>query len=261
MSVVEKHAAGTFSWVELGTNNSAAAKTFYSGLFGWQSQDMPMGPDQVYTMLLIDGKEVGALYQLDKDMLSHGVSPHWLLYISVASADETAARAKTLGATIVKEPFDVFDVGRMAVIQDPSGAVFAIWEARKHIGVRITGESGTLCWSELQTNDTRKALEFYPKLFGWSTKTGGIGLTEYTEIQHQGQSMGGVMKIPKEWGNVPAHWMPYFLVANCDSSADKAKQLGASILMGPMDIPNVGRFAVVRDPQAASFAIFQPAAH
>ena len=261
MSVVEKHAPGSFCWVELGTTNASAAKTFYNALFGWQSQDMPMGPDQVYTMLNLGGKTVGAMYNLDKNMQQMGIPPHWMLYIAVSNADQASAKAKTLGATVMKEPFDVFDAGRMAVIQDPAGATFCIWQANKNTGIQLAGEPNTLCWSELWTTDTAKAIEFYTKLFGWSTKTSTDAPQEYIEVSNQGNPMGGVMKIMKEWGNVPPAWSPYFMVTNCDASAAKINQLGGSTKMAPTDIPKVGRFAVVTDPQGAVFQIIQMATH
>jgi predicted enzyme related to lactoylglutathione lyase len=261
MSVVEKHAPGSFCWIELGTTDAKAAKAFYGGLFGWQPNDMPLGDGQFYTMLQIDGKELGALYELDKNMRDAGVRPHWMQYITVASANETAARVKTLGGTVVKEPFDVFDAGRMAVIQDPTRAVFAIWQPNRSIGAGITAVPGTLCWSELITSDKSAAIEFYTKLFGWSTKTNPADPNQYTEISNQGRPTGGMMQMSPEWGSdAPAHWMAYFLVADCDVTAAKIKELGGSVKTPAMDIPNVGRFAVVTDPQEAVFAIFQPAA-
>jgi predicted enzyme related to lactoylglutathione lyase len=257
MSVVEKHAPGSFCWVELGTTNAKAGKAFYSALFGWQPNDMPMGPDQFYTMLKLNGKDVGAMYELDQNMRAMGIPPHWMLYIAVSSADEAAAKAKTLGATVMKEPFDVFDAGRMAVIQDPTGATFCIWQANRNTGIQLEGEANTLCWSELCTHDTAKATEFYTKLFGWTTKTGTDTPQPYTEISNQGQPMGGMMQIMKEWGNVPPSWTPYFMVTDCDGSVAKIGQLGGSTKMPPTDIPNVGRFAVVSDPQGAVFQIIQ----
>jgi len=127
--MVDKHAPGSFCWAELGTTDSKAAKAFYGALFGWTPNDNPMGPDQVYTMLEIGGKAVGAMYQLDKNMREMGIPPHWMLYVAVANTDETAARVPALGGKVMKEPFDVFDAGRMAVIQDPTGAVFCLWQA------------------------------------------------------------------------------------------------------------------------------------
>src|SRR5580658_119044 len=113
MSIVEKHSPGSFCWVELGTTDAKAAKAFYGGLFGWHPDDMPMGNGQFYTMLQIDGKAIGALYEMDDEMRRMGIPTHWLEYIAVTSADDTAGRVKKLGGTVMKGPFDVFDAGRM----------------------------------------------------------------------------------------------------------------------------------------------------
>ena len=259
MSIVEKHAPGSFCWVELGTTNAKAAKAFYGSVFGWQPNDMPMGPNQFYTMLKLNGKDVGAMYELDQNMRAMGIPPHWMLYIAVSSADEAAAKAKALGATVMKEPFDVFDAGRMAVIQDPTGAMFCMWQANRNTGIQLEGELNTLCWSELCTNDTAKALEFYTKLFGWTTKPSTDAPQEYIELANQGRPMGGMLKIQKEWGNVPPCWTPYFMVTDCDGSVAKIAQLGGGTRMPPTDIPKVGRFAVVNDAQGAVFQIIQMA--
>ncbi len=259
MSIVEKHRPGSFCWVELGTTDAKAAKAFYGGLFGWHPDDMPMGNDQFYTMLQIDGKAIGALYEMDDEMRRMGIPTHWLEYIAVASADDTAGRVKKLGGTVMKGPFDVFDAGRMAVIQDPTGAVFAIWQPNRNIGARITGEPHTLCWSELVTNDTAKSLEFYTKLFGWNAKAGLASPRDYTEIWNETQAIGGIMQMAAELGDIPSHWMPYFFVTGCDASAGKSRDLGGSVHVRPTDIPGVGRFAVIADPQGAVFSLFQPA--
>src|SRR5712692_2482267 len=174
-----EHAPGSFCWAELATTDGPAAKEFYSELFGWEANDNTIGPDMVYTMLKLGGKDVGALYQ--KGEMMKDVPTHWASYISVASADEIAAMAKSLGGTVVKEPFDVFDVGRMAVITDPTGATFCIWQPKKHKGFGVKGEPNSVTWNELLTNDTEKASDFYTKLFGWVAKSHGAPM-EYTEF-------------------------------------------------------------------------------
>jgi predicted enzyme related to lactoylglutathione lyase len=257
MPTVDKHPPGFFCWIELATTDTARAKAFYNGLFGWQPKDIPMGPDSFYTLLQIDGKDVAALHAMDDDQRKQGIPPHWLEYVAVASADDTAARARSLGGTVLAEPFDVFDVGRMAVLQDPTGAVIAIWQAKTHIGARIVGELHTLAWSDLSTRNKPKAQEFYVKLFGWQARNQEAGPHQYTEIHHQGKGIGGMMEIDPAWGNVPPHWMPYFPVAHCDTSVAKAQSLGASVTVPPRDIEHVGRFSVLRDPQGAVFAVIQ----
>jgi predicted enzyme related to lactoylglutathione lyase len=210
-------------------------------------------------MLQKSGKSVGALYGLGADQ--KGVPPHWNIYVAVASADATAKRAKELGGKLLMEPFDVMDVGRMAIIEDKQGARICIWEAKKHIGAELINEPGTLCWAELDTNDTNSAGSFYTALFGWGKKGGGQAANEtaYTEWQQGGKSIGGMMTIPKEWGPVPPNWLVYFAVSDVDASAKKAGDLKGAAIVPPTNIPDMGRFAVLRDPQGAVFAVFRPA--
>ena len=258
MSVVTKHEPGSFCWPELATSDSAGAKKFYTGLFGWAANDSPAGPDMIYTMLQKSGKSVGALYQIGAQQ--KGMPPHWGIYIAVASADAAAKKAKELGGTILMEPFDVMDVGRMAVIQDKQGAVFSVWEAKKHIGAEVMNEPGALCWAELDTNDMNSAEKFYTALFGWGAKRGGEAANEtaYTEWQRGGNSIGGMMTIPKEWGPVPPNWLVYFMVSDVDAATKKAGSLGGQAIVPPTDIAKTGRFSVIRDPQGAVFATFKP---
>lgn len=250
-------APGTFCWIELATSDNEAAKKFYTELFGWSFKDNPMGPDMVYTMLQKDGKDVGGLYKLMPDMVEMGIPPHWLNYISVASADESATKAKDAGGTLMKEPFDVMTYGRMAVVQDPTGAVFALWQPLTHPGSGIYNVPGSFCWNELATTDTAKAADFYVALFGWGKDVQNFGPMEYTMFINGDRPAGGMYKMPPEMGNIPPNWLTYFAVEDCDASAQKATELGATIMAPPSDIPGIGRFAIVIDPQGAAFAIIK----
>jgi uncharacterized protein len=257
MQETPQYAPGTFCWVELGTTDGEAAKKFYTALFGWDSDDQPMGPGGVYTMLKQDGKDVGALYQMPPDMTEQGMPPHWLSYVSVENADETAAKAKSLGATLMKEPFDVFTVGRMSVIQDPTGAVFAIWQAGTHSGAGVVNVPNSFCWNELSTPDTTKAGDFYEGLFGWGKDTRDMGVFTYTSFLNGERTAGGMYSPTPEMGEIPPNWQVYFAVADPDATAAKAKELGANVIVPPDDIPETGRFAVIQDPQGAAFGIIK----
>ncbi len=246
MPVVDKYEPGMFCWIELATNDAATSKSFYTSLFGWDTSDMPI-PDGVYTMLQKNGHDLGALYQ-NKD-----APPNWATYVAVASADDSAKKAQDLGGNLIAPPFDVMDVGRMAVVADPQGATFCLWEARKHIGATIRGETGTLCWNELMTPDTAAAGTFYSKLFGWNLKPS----PEYTEISVGSTGIGGMLQLTPDMQGMPAAWSPYFMVDDCDAIADKAKSLGAQIYVKPTDMPHVGRYAVIGDPQGAMFDIIK----
>ena len=260
MPEVTKHAPGSFCWFELNTSDPEAAKKFYTNLFGWTAQDTPAGPDMVYTMLTINNLEVGAMCGLQPEQKARGVPPHWMSYINVDSADDAAAKAGSLGGTVMGV-FDVMDVGRMGIVRDPLGAMFCVWQAKAHIGARLVGETGTFGWDELWTTDRKKAAAFYTGLFGWGAKEGDMGGDIYTEWQNNGQSIGGMMEIRPEMGPIPPNWLPYVLVADCDAIAEKAGSTGATVVVPPTDIPHVGRFAVINDPQGAGFAIVQLTGH
>jgi hypothetical protein len=260
MAGIERHPAGAFCWVELGTTEPEAAKTFYGGLFGWTPDDMPMGPGRYYTMWKLAGLELGAMYQLSAEMLAQGVPPNWMLYVSVGSVDETLARVAAAGGQAVAGPFDVADAGRMAVVQDPQGAAVGLWQPRRNIGIRVAGVVGTLCWSELATTDRAGATEFYPRVFGWGVNVRPMGEAEYTQWLVDDRPVGGMLEMTEEWHGAPPHWMPYFLAEDCDQTAERAAELGGAVLVPPTDVPEVGRFAVLRDPQGAHFSVFRPAA-
>jgi uncharacterized protein len=257
MQEVPEFKPGTFCYVELGTSDSAAAKTFYSQLFGWDHVDHPMGPDGVYTMLQLNGQDVGGLFQLMPEMVAQGIPPHWLSYVLVTSADEGAEKAKAAGATLMKEPFDVMTIGRMAVVQDPTGAVFALWEPKEHKGSGVYNVPNTFCWNELGTNDTQKAGEFYSDVFGWSRDTQNFGPMEYTMFKNGDRSAGGMYKITPDMGPIPPHWLVYFAVDDCDAKVQKATELGANVMKPADDIPGIGRFAILVDPQGAAFAVIK----
>jgi len=249
MTKYDKHDPGTFCWFELHTSDGEAAKRFYCDLFGWTPNEMPMGPDQPpYIIAEIDGRQVGAMYQ-NKEM-----PPAWLAYVCVDSADDSTAKAKSLGATPTSDPFDVFDIGRMCVIQDPEGAHLALWQPKKHVGVGVKNEVGTFCWAELQTRQRDQARDFYTQLFGWTPKES----PEYLEFHRGSEAVGGCMTMqPQVPAQVPAHWMIYFWVDDVDAAVQKANAGGARTMVPPMDIPNVGRFSVLSDPQGAVFAVFK----
>ena len=257
MQETTEYKPGTFCWVELGTTDGEAAKKFYTQLFGWTSDDKPVGPGMVYTMLKLDGKDVGALYQMPSEMTPQGIPSFWLSYASVASADESAAKAKELGATLMKEPFDVMTVGRMAVIQDPTGAVFALWQAGTHKGAGVVNTANSFCWNELATTDTAKDGDFYAGLFGWGKDTQNFGPMEYTMFSNEGRPAGGMYKLTPEMAGVPPHWLVYFAIDDCDAKTQKATELGATIMKPADDIPGIGRFSILRDPQGAAFALIK----
>jgi predicted enzyme related to lactoylglutathione lyase len=255
MVEVARHEPGTFCWVELGTSDGEAAKKFYTSLFGWTVNEYPMGEGGTYTMLLKNGKEAGALYPLGPEQ--KGVPPHWGSYVAVDSADDAAVQAKKLGATVILEPFDVMQHGRMAVVQDPTGAVFSLWQPNEHRGAQVVNEPGAFCWNELYTTDPKKAADFYMGLFGWTKNARHMDFGEYVIFEKGGTMKAGMMKTPSEWGPIPPHWLVYFAVDDCDATVAEAKPLGAKAVVEPFDVENVGRMSILADPQGAGFAIIK----
>lgn len=250
MPTTTAHPPGAFCWIELATSDANGAKTFYTRLFDWTYNDNPMGEMGVYTILQKDGRDVAALYQQGAEQ--QGVPPNWLSYVAVTSADATVAQAQERGAQVLAGPFDVADFGRMAVLADPQGAAFAVWEAKSQHGVGVRDDVGSLCWNELQARDVDAAKKFYPPLFGWRMKESD----EYTEW-HLGENAVGGMLVSQAPEDVPSFWLPYFAVDDADATAAKANELGGSVLVPPTDIERVGRFAVLADPQGAAFAVIR----
>ena len=255
MPQVDNHPPGEFCWLELATSDQNAGKKFYSDLFGWNINDMPMGPAGVYTIFRLDGRDVAAACTMQKDEAAMGVPPHWSIYIAVANADQSAAKASSLGGKVLAPAFDVFDAGRMAVIQDPTGAVFCLWEPKRNTGLGITGDPGAFCWADLVTADPARAKQFYSGLFGWQIVTGEHDTSGYLHIKNGEKFIGGIP--PARGPKMPPHWMSYFCVNDVDSAASKAQGLGAKVYAPPMTIEGAGRMAVLADPQGAVFALFK----
>lgn len=250
---------GTFCWTDLATTDPEGAKAFYGGLFGWEAEDMPAGDAGTYTMLKVGGDEVCALYELEAERREMGIPSHWLSHVSVEDAGATAARAEELGGTSFGGAFNVMDAGRMAVVQDPAGAVLAAWEPGAHVGAQRVNDVGCMTWNELQSSEPERAASFYSDLFGWETEPHeSEGRVAYVTIQNSGSINGGVMPMTEAHGDAPPHWLPYFTVASCDYATAKARELGGRVMAGPIDLPQqTGRIAVVMDPQGAAFAVFE----
>lgn len=255
MPDIEKPAPGAFSWIELSASDQNAAKSFYSTLFGWEAEDRPMGPGSLYTIFKLNGRDVGGCYTTMPDEKAAGVPPHWNLYVSVENADESAKRAAELGGKICAGPFDVPEAGRMAMLFDPAGAPFAIFQPKRHVGFQTIGEPGAFCWADLNTPAPAKAGEFYGALFGWNMMPGETG---YLHIRNGETFIGGIPPAGQTDPNAPPHWLVYIQVTDCAASASETTEAGGRIYFGPQFIENVGTIAVIADPQGAVFALFQP---
>jgi uncharacterized protein len=244
MPEMTRYEHGVPSWVDMGTHDLDAGVRFYSELLGWQGQDM--GEDAGhYTIVSKDGKEVAAIAPAQDPG-----PPRWTTYINVDDVEDVAAKAVSAGGTVVVAPMDVMAAGRVAIFADSTGALIAAWQPGEHLGARLVNEPGAFVWSELSSSDVAKSKAFYSAVFGW----GWGGSDEYSQALVGGRTIGGLM--PRT-ADVPDNWLVYFGSADLDADVKKATDLGASVIVGPADIPGTGRFAVLTDPQGAVFALFQ----
>lgn len=252
------YAPGTPSWVDLGSPDPDASATFYGELFGWETTEPgPIEETGGYRMFQQDGKPVGGLMRL----MQEGQPTAWSSYVSVDSADETAARVAEAGGQTIVEPMDVMDIGRMAFFADRTGAVIGVWQPRTFVGAGIVNEPVSLAWNELMTRDPDAAKTFYATVFGWDTETvpaaadGPASGMEYWTWLLDGKRVGGMIRMTDQWpAEVPANWGVYFAVEDTDATIEKAKELGGSLVVEPMDLP-VGRFASLTDPHGAFFTV------
>lgn len=244
--------AGTPSWVDHATKDLEASNAFYGALFGWAADDQ--GEDMGhYTLMRKGGKTVAG----NMPAMGGGQPSVWVSYVSVESADATTEMAKEAGAMVFVEPMDVSDIGRMAVFADPTGAAIGIWQPKSFIGAELAGESGAFVWTELNTRDVPASKAFYAKVFGWEPNDLDMEGMSYTEWKLGDNTIAGMMTMPEMVpAEVPAHWLVYFGVDDTDATVAQAADLGATTLVPPTDIPP-GRFAVLTDPDGATFAVIK----
>lgn len=249
---------GNVCWIELQTTDPAAARPFYADLLGWSLSDMP-GPTP-YAMAGIGGKMVAGILELPAQARTMGAPPHWLSYIAVDDVKASSEKAAGLGARLLVPPMQM-GPGSFAVIQDPTGAVFALWHSPVPMGTFLVGEPGALGWNEIMTTDVEAARRFYTGLFGWrsdaSPMPGGPAGSTYTTFWNGEHMAAGMMQITPDMVGVPSHWGIYFAVADADGTHAAAVKAGATSIVPPTDIPTVGRFAVLDDPQGAGFSVIQ----
>jgi predicted enzyme related to lactoylglutathione lyase len=240
---------GTFSWVDLATSDPDAARSFYTSLFGWDADNGDDGAGGTYTTFRTNGDAVCGLTSTPP-----GASgPAWTNYVTVADADEAAARAGELGG-VSGPAFDVMDLGRMAVLTDPQGAAFALWQPKASIGAERVNDLGCLTMNELVTTDIDAARSFYEQLFGWRTEAVDTGPDGPVIVSvYNGDTLNASLGIA---AGVPPHWRPYFTVTSTEAAVERVRALGGSLLFGPFPIP-AGSMAGVLDPQGAVFALFE----
>lgn len=252
-------AIGRFCWPEANARDVAVARAFYSGLFGW---GLRSDADGGYAEWQQGGKSLGGLIGLGKQREQAGVPPHWMVYVAVADADGTAAKAREHGGTVVHGPFSIPGAGRFALLEDPTGARFSLYQEEPGSRPPLLGVPGTMVWTELVTPDPAKARPFYAAVFGWTPQAVPMGTPsgDYTLFLHDGAMAAGMMTMRGEWwGEVPPHWMVYFAVEDLEATLAKAASLGGEVRVPPTEVPGIGTFGVVTDPEGAFFSVLQMA--
>lgn len=254
MFKVTKYPHGTFSWADCASTDAVASKKFYSELMGWTIQDIPLGEGAVYTMFEVDGTSVAASSQMQAEMQAQGIPSHWTSYVTVDNVDAMVDKIKALGGSVMGEPFDVMEEGRMLILSDPEGAVLALWQPKNHIGSGLVNMPGAMSWNELASRNPEQAMEFYGKLLGWKfNKMEGMA---YHMISNNDRANGGIIQMDEKWGDMPANWTVYFSVTDIDKAVAKVTKLNGKIIIPTVDAPGM-RFSVVADPAGAVCIIIQ----
>ena len=269
MSEQDRYIPGVPCWIDTTQPDPDAAVAFYGDLFGWELEDvMPPGSPGKYFVARIRGGDVAAIGSPPPGAPANAV---WNTYVWVADADETAAKVRAAGGSVLMEPDDVMDAGRMAVFADPAGAAFCVWQAKQHRGAAVVNEPGSLNFNDLHTRDLDGARAFYGAVFGWEILDVGGGSAwalpgygDFLEQRNPGMRENmAKMGAPERFEDVvasvrpisddrPAHWGVTFGVDDADAIASRAAELGGKVVMAPVDGPWV-RMTVIQDPQGATF--------
>lgn len=243
---------GVPCWVDMGSPDLRASLDFYGGLLGWSGE---IGPEEIgfYTNCAVRGKRVAGMMKLPDPSMPIA----WTTYLAVDDVDATVARAEEAGATVAFEALDVMELGRMALLSDPTGAVIGLWQAGTHIGAELVNEPGALMWNELMTRDGKAAREFYGAVFGYTFEDMSSEGMEYFLFKVDDRPTGGFMTLDANWPDeVPAHWGVTFCTDDTDAAAARVREAGGAVTAEPTDSP-YGRFAGFKDPHGAMFAVIQ----
>lgn len=234
---------GRIIWREHTSQRCDEAKAFYTELFGWKFEEAPM-PGFVYLMAAVNGQLVAGV------MAMPDTPPYWMSYVSVADVDAAADAVKANGGTVVHGPADIPEVGRFAVIGDPSGAMITAFCPTAPDGTPDHRPGpGEFCWETLNSADPSAIGPFYNAVFGWDLKTEGM------PVFHSGDTQ--VADVQQNQPGMPSFWLPHVVVADLVDRRDAAQRLGAVVLEPEITVPGVGRLALIQDPAGALISLFE----
>ncbi len=257
MPVRDDFAPGEFCWVDLSAHDLAAAAEWYGSLFDWSHTMMEApGGGPPYAFFQRGEAVIGGLGEMSDEMKAMGIPPMWNSYIATSDCEATEKKVAELGGTVTVPTMEIPGHGKLAFFLDPEGACFAAWQTLSDGGPGVlVKEPGSPSWTELMTRDASKASRFYGELAGWSFQTMPMGDIEYTMIKNAGEDAGGIFPMDgPQFEGIPAHWLVYFDVADCDAIAARTQETGGRVNVPPTEIP-VGKFSVLSDPQGAAFAV------
>jgi predicted enzyme related to lactoylglutathione lyase len=238
---------GKFVWHDQVSPDPTEAQRFYAELFGWKAEVFKPG-EADYTMISARGQSHGGF----GEAMEGAPPPHWLSHVRVENLEETVEKAKQAGGALAAGPFDMEEVGRIAILADPQGAYISAYQPVSD----GPAPEGVFVWDELGTTDVEAAQAFYEVVFGWTTSDMGAEYGGYRIFNRGETGIAGLMSLQDE--SVPPHWQPYIAVEDPDATTARASELGGSVCLEPMDVPQVGRIAVLADPQGATFGIIKP---
>lgn len=250
-NIDKKQAPGMPAWVDLMTDDPEAARKFYGELFGW-TFDVGGPESGHYTMCKRNGRQIAGIAAKPPN---GPYSNAWTLYLAADDVDATCTKITASGGRVTMPPMQVMDAGKMAIVQEPTGGAFGLWQAGTHLGFTTRDEPGSFAWTELNTRDLARALRFFEAVFGYrAEKMPGM---EYMTLHVGSATAGGILQMDKNWPpELPPHWMTYFAVASTDQSVEQVKSLGGTLQVPPFDTP-YGRMSVVTDPQKSVFSVIQ----
>jgi predicted enzyme related to lactoylglutathione lyase len=249
-------ATGSFVWYELMTNDVAAAKSFYSKVIGWSTQDVPIS-DMTYTLVSIGDRQIGGMMTMPKDVAA-GMKPAWMAHVGVDNVDTAVAKLQQLEGKVHRPPTDIPNVGRFAVVADRQGAGFLMFKPAQADTRTASMAPGNIGWHELHTNNWPNAFEFYSAMFGW-TKGDAVDMGPmgtYQLFMIGGSPAGGMFNSPAAKSS--CFWLYYFIVDDIDAADKRVSENGGKITQVPQQVPGGGWILQAVDPQGAAFALTGP---
>jgi uncharacterized protein len=258
MPQVDSHPPGTINWVDFVSTDLDAATSFYTGLFGWETEDMPMpGGEGTYRFFRLDGRDAAAGGTMPAEMAAQGIPSHWNVWVATDRATEVVERAATAGGQVLMPPMTMGPSGTLAMVADPGGAAIGVWQADQHIGAGVLDEPGAMVWYEVNTRSFDECKRFYGQVFGWDTEPLDAPGINYATWKLGGRTVGGMLEMNEQWEGIPSSWMTYFAVRDTDEAAKRATELGGSVGAPPFDTA-FGRIAVLADPAGGHFSVVTP---